>query len=136
VKYRFFVHLLGGDDPQAEQVYRWHIEERSGPRMKAGLTTDKWKQTLDDYVEAAKLLIVSMMHQGFSPYYAVPVDPAGELLDGAHRVACAVALGIKEIDVERHARRVWAPAWDAEWFKAHGVADFDRLMADWERMKQ
>ena len=137
MKFRFFRHLYGGDDPDSERVYRWHIEERSGPRMRAGLTTDQWKHSLDDHVNSAKELFGSMKMIGFSLEDAVPVDPRGELLDGSHRVACAVALNLKEIYVLPKPNSVWAPPWDLEWFIAHGMKsrDIERLKVDWGLMQ-
>jgi hypothetical protein len=89
--------------------------------MQAGLPTDAWKQNVDDYLASAVWLFQSMQKWGFDPEHAVPTDPDGELLNGSHRVACALALGIEEIPVIHEARRVWAPAWDAAWFRAHGL---------------
>lgn len=137
VKYRFFRHLLsGGNDPDSERVYRWHIEERSGPRMRLGLATDRWKRTLDHYVEAARELSASMYNNGFNPYYAVPVDENRELLDGSHRVACAIAAEIMAVPVAPSGRRVWAPPWNRAWFVDHNMpaADLARLDSDWNRL--
>jgi hypothetical protein len=137
VKWRFFRHLLhGGDDPDAEHVYRWHIEKRSGSRMRAGLTTDGWKACLDDYAASAQGLFECMREDGFSLSGAVPIDPAGEMLDGSHRVACAAALGIKMIPVKREARHVWAPAWGYDWFVAAGMGhdELARLCRDWKTL--
>lgn len=77
-----------------------------------------------------------MAHRGFLPEGAVPVDPDGELLGGAHRVACALALGIEEIAIERKENRAWAPPWDMQWFIDHGMGeeDLERLRQDWRFM--
>ena len=138
VKWRFFLRLLGGGDPNAERVYCWHIEKRSGARMRARVKTDQWKGSISDYVIGAQVLADSMAKLGFLESNAVPIDPNGELLGGAHRLACAMALGIESIPVERHTRMVWAPAWDENWFVANGVNEYDlaRIKADWELMKQ
>lgn len=138
VKHRFFLHLLGGDDKEAADLYDWHIWERSGHRMKAGLTTDVIKRNVADYRFCAADLLRSM-ERGFDPSHPIPIDPDGELLNGSHRLACAIALGIKGAPVELHSRPVWAPAWDAAWFLAHGMNLDDvarletrlRLMAEW-----
>jgi len=89
--------------------------------MQAGLKTDVNKANIDDYLASAVWLFQSMEKWGFDPDHAVPIDPDGELLNGSHRVACALALGIKEIPVDRQERRVWAPSWDAAWFRANGM---------------
>lgn len=104
--------------------------------MAAGVPTDVWKVTLEDYISAAGALCASMALRGFLPQGAVPVDPDGELLGGAHRVACALALGIEEIPVERKQNRVWAPPWGEQWFRDHGmpVEDLERLRQDWEAL--
>jgi hypothetical protein len=87
------------------------------------------KVDTDHYVAAAGGLYASMVLRGFLPAGAVPIDPDGELLGGAHRVACALAMGIAEIPVTREARHVWAPAWGEQWFIDHEMSagDLERL---------
>jgi hypothetical protein len=137
VKWRFFRSMAGSGMPGAEELYRWHIARRSGDRMAAGLPTDKWKRSVDDYVTGAKALYSSMRETGFHLDEPVPVDPAGELLGGAHRVACAIALGIHEIAVESRPETVWAPAWGYEWFAGQGMSssELTALLADWTEMR-
>lgn len=89
--------------------------------MEVGLATDGWKGSLDDYRHSAEALVHSMQLLGFDTIYPVPVDPVGELLNGSHRVACALALGIAEVPVERHATMAWAPDWDYMWFARNGM---------------
>ena len=74
-----------------------------------------------------------MRSSGFLALHAVPIDPDGELLGGAHRVSCALALEIPEIPVTDEMRRAWAPAWGKGWFLANGMgqSDFERLSRDW-----
>jgi hypothetical protein len=131
VKWRFFRHLLGGDDGDAVDLYRWHIEQRSGHRIALGIPTDQWKRSIDEYVDSATALLQSLSTYGFLG--PVPVDVDGELLDGSHRVACAAALGIDAIPVDMQDRRVWAPAWDDKWFKARMTDEgVNRLITDWQ----
>ncbi len=137
VKWRLFYHLRhGGNDPDSLRIYLWHIEKRSGNRMRAGVATDQWKRTPRDYLLAAELLYQSMTDRGFDPDYPIPIDPNGELLNGSHRVACALALGIGEVVVERSPHQVWAPPWGYGWFADHGMvkSGLDRLLTDWEKM--
>ena len=138
VKYRFFAHLLGGGDPGSEQVYLLHIEQRSGARMKMGVATDHWKRNLDDYVTSANELFRSMTEQGFHDFYAVPIDPSQELLDGSHRLACALALDLETVPVVLMDKRVWAPSWGRDWFMAKGMSgdDLERMASDWELLTQ
>lgn len=137
MKHRLFAHLLHGGDEDAVRVYRWHIEQRSGARMAAGIPTDGWKRSLDDYVISAAHLLAVMKTQGFFPAGAIPVDPDGEILGGAHRLACALALEIPSVPVTLDQCRVWAPAWGEEWFreKEMGEADLARVRTDWECLK-
>lgn len=122
VKVRLFRHLRGGNDPDAEEIYRWHISQRSGARMAAGLATDRWKRTTQDYLEAAVQLFESMDEKGYDTSWPVEVDRNGELLGGAHRLACAIALEIPHIPVVQYNDRdVWAPPWDFAWFIEAGM---------------
>jgi hypothetical protein len=131
-KHRFFLHLRGGNDPDAERVYRWHIEARKISNAALGFGMDG-KVDTDHYVRMAGGLFVSMSLRGFLPQGAVPIDPNGELLGGAHRVACALALGINEIAVERHTALCWPPPWGEAWFLDNGMAaeDMERLRRDY-----
>jgi hypothetical protein len=106
--------------------------------MRRGLATDGWKLTVDDYVGTARLLCRSMAEYGFRVTDAVPIDPNGEMLDGSHRVACALALGIGVIPVKRESRHAWAPAWGYDWFVANGMGhdDLARLCRDWRELTE
>lgn len=104
--------------------------------MAAHVATDAWKRTIDDYVASAASLCRSMASHGFDPSCAIPIDPDGELLNGAHRLGCALALGIESVPVIHETRRVWAPAWDYEFFVANGMGeeDLSRLKAALEAL--
>jgi hypothetical protein len=137
VKWRLFRHLLAGNDPDAVRVYRWHLEARKASNAKLNLGMDG-KSGTDHYIETAAAICASMAHRGFVdiPEWRIPVDPNGELLGGAHRVACALALEIKEVPVVRHERHVWAPPWSEQWFIDQGMAgeDLERLRQDWSHL--
>jgi hypothetical protein len=128
---RLFRHLLSGGNPEAVDLYCWHIDERSGHRMREGIPTDVNKISVLDYQHAAIRLFDSMRYEGFDQAHPIPTDPTGELLNGSHRLACALALGIEAVPVECHERAVWAPAWDAAWFREHGMDD--ATISDLER---
>lgn len=141
MKWRFFRSLHNGGTPDheaAKALYIWHIVERSGQRMDAGLATDGWKLSVEDYVASASNLHASMCRHGFLDEFAVPVDPDGELLAGSHRVACALALGIDEIPVRQERNRVWAPAWGYPWFVGHKcpVGGLTRILFDYAEMRR
>jgi hypothetical protein len=105
--------------------------------MAANLPTDKWKRTLYHYVSSAKALHNAMVHEGFRTEFAIPIDLEGELLGGAHRLACALALGMETVPVQMHQRFAWAPPWGEEYFRDHGMqpADLDRLREDWQSLR-
>lgn len=132
VKWRYFRYLITGEDEDSERVYIWHIAQR---RMSGFV--DAEKQNWDDFYEGVRNLLVSMINNGFDPKHAIPIDPDGELLGGAHRVACALALG-ESVHVRPMHHRAWAPSWGRDWFVEHGMesADLARLDADWKLMQQ
>jgi hypothetical protein len=107
--------------------------QRNGPRFKAGLITDTWKKNVADYFVAAQALLKDMQANGFRADQAIPVDPNGELLGGAHRAACALSLGIETVPVTFPGVYVWAPPWDYRWFLDHGLEreSLDQLMKDY-----
>jgi len=105
--------------------------------MEAGLATDQWKHSAEDYLRSAEALFRSMGEKGFDSKHAVPIDPDGELLNGSHRVACALALGIDETPIVSMARKVWAPAWGEAWFISNGMGgdDLARVKRDWDALR-
>ena len=137
VKWRLFRHLRNDNDPDAERIYRWHILKRSGHRMSIGIPTDKWKRSVEHYLSSAKALYGAMVSEGFDPGFPIPIDPDGDLLDGSHRLACALALGIGMVPVERRKTHVFAPAWDRDWFLANGmsVTDLEHIRQDWNALR-
>jgi hypothetical protein len=132
VKWRFFRHLYGGEDPDSEEVYRRHIEARNGHRMEAGVATDEWKTEIDDYVSSATELFKSMSANGFDPEYPIPIDNDGELFGGAHRLACALSLDIRVIPTVIIDDYVWAPPWDYLWFTNNMLKSGNKkILNDW-----
>lgn len=145
VKWRFFRHLQLTNDPDSTRVYGWHLLARRAANAKLDIGMDSKKAALDledreyvdRYIQTAHGLLVSMKANGFVPRFAIPIDPNGELLGGAHRVACALALELAEIPVENHTRYAWAPEWGDAWFAANGM-DIQNLMRvehDWQTIK-
>lgn len=137
VKWRLFRHLVWGNDPDAIRIYRWHIETRKASNAKVNLGMDG-KSGTDHYIETASALCASMALRGFVdiPEWRIPVDPNGELLGGAHRVACALALEIAQVPVVRMPQLAWAPPWGEQWFIDQGMAgeDLERLRQDWKSL--
>jgi hypothetical protein len=131
VKWRFFRHLIDGDDPDSERVYRWHIMQRTG-----GKEPRSPKATLDDYVQACRDLLASIRDNGFDPGKAVRIGANGLIVgSGAHRIACCLALGV-QLAIWRRQRR-GKHAWDFTWFSDQGMAadDLARLARDWAKLR-
>jgi len=128
--------LATGDDPKSEELYRWHLSARKAANAKINLGMDG-KSDTDRYVADCRNLLVSMATRGFDPAGAIPVDPDGEPLGGAHRVACALALGIETVPIERKEQYVWAPAWDMNWFNDNGARSeaMVRIGQDWKALR-
>jgi hypothetical protein len=137
VKWRYFNHLIGGKDPDSEREYRRLLSNRNGHRMAEGLTTDGWKTSLDDWVAASKALLDSIQTNGFIERHAIPIDKHGELLNGTHRLACALAVGFTTVPVWRlQDKEVWAPPWGLEWFQEQGYSyhEMEGIVSDFEAM--
>lgn len=117
VKWRLFRHLIDGGDPDALAVYRKHIIGRTG-----GREPGCWKRCVEDYVSAARELLASMRARGFDPAYPVPVGSNGRIRNGAHRIACALALGI-DVAIERIEKPGTAALWDEEWLRRGGLTE-------------
>ena len=130
VKWRFIRHLAEGGDPDSERVYRWHIEKRTG-----GREPRSWKRSVDDYVAALAVLLAGMRVDGFDANYPVVLGANGRLRDGAHRVACALFLGLPVLAVTDP--RDGSATWGLDWFRRHdmGPADLQRIEADWQWLK-
>jgi hypothetical protein len=115
VKYRFFKHLKNGDDPSSEELYRWHIQKRTG-----GIEPRSWKRTIKDYVQASVKLLRSMEAGGFDASHPVIIGSNGWLKDGAHRTACSLFFDIP-VTVRKMSRPGTA-RWGADWFLDRGMS--------------
>jgi hypothetical protein len=129
VKHRFFRHLLNGGDDDAERVYRWHIQARTG-----GRELRSWKVCLDDYTKACVDLLASM-RGGYDPAQPVVVGSNGVLMDGAHRISCALLLRC-QIKVMSAPQPSKARAWGRGEMIEQGIAasDLERIQSDFARL--
>lgn len=84
-------YLLGGKSSYPERIYREHITAITHGSNKED---DGSKGDGDAYVAAFNLLLDSMRANGFDANYPVPIDRNMTLIDGAHRVAAALALNL------------------------------------------
>lgn len=129
VKWRLFRNIT---DPETINLYLWHITRRRNSGY-----VDSNKFDLGAFIPAARQLLASMSTVGFEAASPVPVDVNGDILGGAHRTSCALALGIPVV-CERRAEVAWAPAWDAAWFRQHGAPEevVAGLLEDLEKLKR
>jgi hypothetical protein len=68
----------------------------------------------------------------------VPYTNEGLLLNGAHRIACAAALGIDIVTMVVYDKKQTRKPWDLEWFKDnHFSEDQIEYIADlYDKIKQ
>lgn len=83
--------LLDCQSPYPERQYREHIRCITSGACRED---DGTKHCEDDYVQAFNVLLDSMCRWGFNPGCPVPVDGNTTALDGSHRIAAALALGL------------------------------------------
>jgi len=110
IKTRLWRHFLSEDDPGAVDVYVEHIAKRAGTH-----------KPISEYLPAAIDLFRSMKANGFDKRHPVPVNRHWGLLGGAHRVSCALVLGLDVLVDKLDTDHEWPP-WGREWFEKHGMA--------------
>lgn len=123
VKWRLFQHFLDGDDPDAIGVYLWHIERRMKDLKDLGFL-HKYKGADSTLLSNARELFDRMRLNGFDSQAPILIDPNGVILDGAHRTACAIALGLGVV-VIRIGVYSTAPDWGCRWFEDRGMPEGD-----------
>lgn len=99
----------------AQALYRRHIELRTGGREPG----NPLKQTVDAYERDFRALIDSLASDGYQARGAIPLSGPGLILNGAHRLASSLALGLAEVPCFTVPD---APSydWDMGWFLWHG----------------
>lgn len=108
-------------DQDILELYKKHILKRSGgvEGDDPHIPNQDRKLSVDDYVNAAKQLYKSMKETGFNKEYPVPYYNIG-LENGAHRVSCAMALGINIYAIKVIPRKI--KNWDERWFSKKGFS--------------
>jgi hypothetical protein len=129
IKWRYFLHLNDGSDPESTRLYLWHINARTG-----GIEPGGGKSTLAAYMTHARALQRHMKAHGFNDDHPIRVGTNGRLMDGAHRIACALALGVRRIPVVTVDKPGRARDWGAACLTGHGIDpdDLARLEADFK----
>lgn len=113
---------FGSIDP--EYLYDCHIQMRTGGVEPNSVYR---KQSTDDYKYYFQITIQDIKNNGFDANDPIKVSQkTGLILNGAHRLAAALALGVKKVPV------VYDPVdlgreWDIQWFSRNGFSA-DELM--------
>lgn len=101
----------------SEDIYLKHILFRTGG---AEPGDEARKGNLKDFKQQFAALLHSMKQSGFDVNHPIPVSRrTGLILNGAHRLAAACALGIKQVPIIYH-DDVDGLRWDSEWFIKQG----------------
>ncbi len=119
-RYLFFMSLKNKSNQEYfEDLYRRTIfSQTKGKGEVRGPYTHydhRIKRSVDDFVREAKNLFVSMSQIGFDPDYPVPFNRYG-ILNGCHRVACALALDI-DVWAQEYDNKTVNTAYDLEWLE-------------------
>lgn len=90
------------------------------------------KRSLIDYDEVFSSLLRAIKEHGFDPLKSVPIAIDGGLLNGAHRISAAMALGLQKIPVVI-SKKGCGIEWDINWFIHHGFNNHEihELIYNW-----
>jgi len=98
--------------------YRKHIILRTGGVEPPDLNNSAHhvvKQGVQDYELEAHRLLQSIETNGFLQEWAIPISNDLLLLNGAHRLAAAISIGLVEVPI---VRRQAGAKWGIEWFRS------------------
>lgn len=133
VKILYTLEYLGRPLPlphavDIQALYRRHIQLRTGGREPG----NPFKQTVDDYERDFQLLIGAITREGFQSCGAVPLNPDGLILNAAHRLSCALAIGLEQIPCFE-IKDVQAYDWNISWFLGHRfcASEVSALLHTW-----
>ncbi|TBU93900.1 FkbM family methyltransferase [Phytopseudomonas dryadis] len=126
---RAYLNPTGDQADAARALYRRHILQRTNGREPESLG----KTCLEDYERSFIALIESIRAEGLQEACAIPVDGEGRILNGAHRLAIALALGLKSVPVVRLPPPWKGLEWGMGWFLHYGFkpAEINRLLQCW-----
>jgi hypothetical protein len=105
-------------DENIINLYKKHILNRTGgvEKIDMHLPNQPIKNNLNDYMQSAKNLYRSMKETGFSLNFPIPYYQNG-IENGAHRIACSIALNIDAIPARRvfsKKHNIWGESWFIE----------------------
>ncbi len=118
----------------AEENYLNHILYRTGGKEPGD---EVRKGSLDQFQQQFIELIHSMQAHGFDPKHPIPVAKrTGIILNGAHRLAVALCLGIKNVPITLH-DNVDGLTWNGNWFIMNGFPPtaIDEITKTWVSLR-
>ncbi len=119
----------------AELCYLKHIQFRTGGQEPGDALR---KGSLESFKLQFIELIDAMRRDGFREEFAIPVaKKTGLILNGAHRLAAALCLGIKRVPVVYNTE-LEGLTWNTRWFMMQGFTplEIDALTRTWVALKQ
>ena len=123
VKYMFAQSVLGksisASPDEVASIYRQHIMIRTKGREPY---REASKSTLFDFEEFYRELIRDTAENGFDFTSPIQVSgTTGQILNGAHRLAAALSLGLDTVSV-RMDFTAGGRSWDLNWFRDYGFS--------------
>jgi len=118
-KYIFFSALINNssDNKVVRDCYEKHIygRKRNGEDGGKFIDDQPIKYSYNDYYDYAVELLKSLQTNGFKEEYAIPYYD-NNIENGAHRIACSLALGIDKIPCFKISTIKKPKPWGKEWF--------------------
>lgn len=120
IKYLFAKSVINNTDTRFfEKLYLRHIQDINGFVE----SDDTNKIGSADFLKSFKGMIASAIDMRASEKYLLPVNENGQILDGAHRLSIALALGMENIDtVLVDAQR---QIYDYKFFKSGSLSEIE-----------
>ena len=124
------------DFGRARELYRKLImaennaEEPLTNSVYAYFTDYTQKKGLDDFEESFQKLLISMKKNGFQKEHFIPVGADGVMINGTHRLAAALALGLNvwAVKFELLQGRMFFFEYTLDWLRENG---FESEEIDW-----
>lgn len=114
---------------RARVVRAWLTHETDAPVAEACYEQMQRARGATVNLPRFRALVDSVVSEGMNPDFPVGLSPWGPLLDGAHRVAIALARGVARVAVD--VRNSSIPVdYSRAWLAAAGVSDADLEAAD------
>ena len=126
IKFLYAQDLLNDyHNEEVKNLYIRHILMRTGGIEPQDFLKNKSNKTsINDYLDNFKELLFSIKNNGFDSKYPIPITYNNMILNGAHRVACSMALN-QEVYVQRYDNA--SGCWAFEWFDINGFSNEDKM---------